>query len=352
MKSRAKNCSTAGKTPNKMEKLGAKIVVIGGGTGSFVVLSGLRNYANNITALVSMADDGGSTGQLRDEYGALPPGDVRQCLVALSGSPRVRELFNYRFEGGSFGGHSFGNLFLTATEQMSGDFAKGVDLAEKVLRVDGHVVPITMDKITINLDDSRKILRHEREIDGVKFAKLRPKIWLTKANGSRKVSANSEATDAILAADIVVIAPGDLYKSIGPALAVPGIGAALAKTSAKKVYIANLVNKPGQEDDFSVMDYCEEIERLAGTKFLDHVIYNVNQPSAELLERYAKQGELPVKIDIAGLKNGRYSSTGAKLLAGEIWQNPNKKDPIAAQRTLIRHDSDAVARAVMKIYFS
>ena len=190
------------------------------------------------------------------------------------------------------------------------------------------------------------------EIDGVKFAKLRPKIWLTKANGSRKVSANSEATDAILAADIVVIAPGDLYKSIGPALAVPGIGAALAKTSAKKVYIANLVNKPGQEDDFSVMDYCEEIERLAGTKFLDHVIYNVNQPSAELLERYAKQGELPVKIDIDGLKNGRYSSTGAKLLAGEIWQNPNKKDPIAAQRTLIRHDSDAVARAVMKIYFS
>lgn len=350
-----------------MKDNGENIVVIGGGTGSFVVLSGLRNYAQNITALVSMADDGGSTGQLRDEYGALPPGDVRQCLVALSSSPKVRELFNYRFDGGSFSGHSFGNLFLTALEQMTGDFAKGVALAEEVLRVDGHVVPITLDSVVINLDHgAKKILRHEREIDGVKFAKPRPKLWLEKTAAldenapkthklsaiSRKPRVNPAAEKAILAADLVVIAPGDLYKSVGPALVVPGVGRALARTSAKVVYVANLVNKPGQEDDFSVADYADELERLAGAKFLDYVVYNTHQPSRKLLERYANAGELPVAIDSARLHEGKYFAKGAELLAGEIWHNSNEKDPIAAQRTLIRHDPDAVARAIMKIYFS
>lgn len=350
---------------------GAKIVVIGGGTGSFVVLSGLRNYAHDITALVSMADDGGSTGQLRDEYGALPPGDVRQCLVALSSSPKVRELFNYRFDGGSFSGHSFGNLFLTALEQMTGDFAKAVELAEDVLRVEGHVVPITLDPVVINLDHgAKKILRHEREIDGIKFVKKHPKLWLEKtstgmdesdknANArnlprviSRKPKFNPAAEKAILDADIVVVAPGDLYKSIGPALVVPGVGKALAHTKAKIVYIANLVNKPGQEDDFSVADYADEIERFAGGQFLDYVIYNTHQPSRKLLERYAKEGELPVEIDSAKLHAAHYFAKGAELLAGEIWSNPNSRDPIAGQRTLIRHDPDAIARAIMKIYFS
>jgi uncharacterized cofD-like protein len=134
-----------------------KVVVIGGGTGSFVVLSGLKKYVHNITALVSMADDGGSTGQLRDELGVLPPGDVRQCLVALSDSPKLRDLFNYRFDDGALKGHAFGNLFLTALEKMSGSFVDAVEQASKVLAITGRVEPITLDKthLTITTPDGK-----------------------------------------------------------------------------------------------------------------------------------------------------------------------------------------------------
>jgi len=331
-----------------MDKIhGARIVVIGGGTGSFVVLSGLKNYTADLTALVSMADDGGSTGQLRDELGVLPPGDVRQCLVALSRSPRVRDLFNYRFDEGALEGHSFGNLFLAALEKLTGSFVEAIDLADEVLDVEGKVIPITLDSVSVCTDDGRKTLHHEHDIDGAKFHKLRPKLWLEP-----KPKANPSAIEAILAADIVVIAPGSIYTSLGPALAVPGVGKALRKTKAKKIYISNLVNKPGQTDNFAVHDYAAEIERLAGGEFLNYVIYNVHQPSKKLLENYAAEGELPVEIDAAALKNAHYKPKGAELLASEIWQSTNKKDPLASQRTLIRHDPDAVARAIMKIYFS
>lgn len=327
---------------------GVKIVVIGGGTGSFVLLSGLKKYVHGVTALVNMADDGGSTGQLRDELGVLPPGDVRQCLVALSRSPHVRELFNYRFDEGSFAGHAFGNLFLAALEKMTGSFSRAVDLADEILAVDGEVIPITLENARLFLDHgAKKILSHQRDIDGTHFREMKPKVWLRP-----RAKINPSAEKAIMEADLVVIAPGNLYKSLAPTLVVSGVGKALQKSPAKKVYVANLINKPGQTTDFAVHDLAAEIERLAGANFLDFVIYNVNQPSKKLLEKYAQDGELPVKIDASELKKAHYSAKAAQLLAGEIWQNPNKKDPIAAQRTLIRHDPDAVARAIMKIYFS
>lgn len=331
---------------------GSKIVVIGGGTGSFVVLSGLKNYATDITALVNMADDGGSTGQLRDELGALPPGDVRQCLVALSESSQVRDLFNYRFEEGSFSGHAFGNLFLTALEKMTGSFPAAINLAEEILRVQGKVVPITLDDIIMSAKSGEKVYRGEFLAAHQKFdLQSPPEITVEKKDGG-EASANSEAIKAIYNADIVVIAPGNLYGSLAPTLVVPGVGEALRQTEAKTVYVTNLVTKPGQTDDFSVDDFASEIERLAGGEFLDYVIYNVHQPSKSLLEKYAADGELPVKINAGALKGKHYRAKGAELLAGEIWQNPNQKDPIAARRTLIRHDPDAVARAIMKIYFS
>ena len=332
--------------------LGAKIVVIGGGTGSFVVLSGLKNYATDITALVSMADDGGSTGQLRDELGVLPPGDVRQCLVALSSSPRARELFNYRFDKGSLSGHAFGNLFLTALEKMTGSFVAAVDLAEEVLRVEGRVMPITLDDIMLTVKSGRDTYKGQFEVSHQTFtSKARPKIGVQKKSGGR-VKANPEAIKAIEAADLVVIAPGNLYGSLAPALVMPGIGQALRQTKARTLYVTNLVTKPGQTDGFMVHDFAAEIERLAGGEFLDYVIYNVHQPSKALLEKYAASGELPVEIDAAALKQQHYRTKGAELLAGQIWHNPNDKDPIAAKRTLIRHDPDAVARSIMKIYFS
>jgi uncharacterized cofD-like protein len=332
-----------------MEKLqGAKIVVIGGGTGSFAVLSGIKNYATDITALVNMADDGGSTGQLRDELGVLPTGDARQCLVALSRSPRVRDLFNYRFDDGALEGHPFGNLFLAALEKMTGSFANAIDLADEILNVEGRVVPITLDQITLCLDHGDKeVLRHERDIDNAKFVRLRPKLWLEP-----EPKVNDDAVQAIMDADIVVISPGNIYRSIGPSLIVPGVGDVLRKTSARKIYVSNLVNKPGQTDGFAVHDYVSELERLAGGEFIDYVIYNVHQPSKKLLEKYAAEGELPVEIDAAALREANYKAKGAELLADEIWENTNKKDPITAQRTLIRHDPDATARAIMKIYFS
>ncbi len=336
-----------------MEKvLGAKIVVIGGGTGSFVVLSGLKNYATDITALVSMADDGGSTGQLRDELGVLPPGDVRQCLVALSSSPRARELFNYRFDKGSLSGHAFGNLFLTALEKMTGSFVSAVDLAEEVLRVEGRVLPITLDDIVLTVKSGRHTYKGQFMVSHQTFtSKTRPKIGVQKKSGGR-VKANPEAIKAIEAADLVVIAPGNLYGSLAPVLVTPGIGQALRQTKARTLYVTNLVTKPGQTDSFMVHDFAAEIERMAGGEFLDYVIYNVHQPSKILLEKYAASGELPVEIDAAVLKQQHYCAKGAELLAGQIWHNPNDKDPIAATRTLIRHDPDAVARAIMKIYFS
>lgn len=336
---------------------GAKIVVIGGGTGSFVVLSGLKNYATDITALVNMADDGGSTGQLRDELGVLPPGDVRQCLVALSSSPRVRDLFNFRFNEGSLSGHAFGNLFLAALENMTGSFAKAIDLADEILAVQGQVVPITLDNIIMTARDGRKIVRGEFKIACHKFSKPMKNVKLSvekkAARGLSKIPhINPAAKTAIMNADMVIIAPGSLYGSLAPTLIVPGVSEALQKTKARKVYITNLVTKPGQTDEFRVHDFASEIERLVGDKFLDYVLYNSRRPSKSLIEKYAAKGELPVEIDTVSLKDKHYKAKGVDLLSDVIWQSQNKKDPLAASRSLIRHDPDKVARAIMKIYFS
>jgi uncharacterized cofD-like protein len=235
---------------------------------------------------------------------------------------------------------------------MTGSFAEAVDLADEVLRVHGRVMPITLDNVTLCAKIGREIIEGEFNLAHKKYDKARPNFFLTKRGQRGKSRINPDAEQAILRADLVVVAPGNLYGSLAPALLPEGVGAALRKTTARKVYITNLVTKPGQTDGFKVHDFAAEIERLAGGEFLDYVVYNVHQPSKKLLERYAADGELPVEIDAASLKNAHYKAKGAELLAGEIWQNPNKKDPIASSRTLIRHDPDAVARAIMKIYFS
>lgn len=331
---------------------GAKIVVIGGGTGSFVLLSGLRNYTNHLTALVSMADDGGSTGILRDEYGALPPGDIRQCLVALSDNPRIRDLFNYRFDHGSMAGHAFGNLFLTALENMTGSFASAVKLAEQVLRVNGSVVPITLDNIELVLRDGGESIVGELAIIEHRIPGKHPKLTLRCKNSSKAPRVNPEAIGAIINADVVVIAPGNIYGSLAPALMVRGVAKALSDTDAKIVYVPNLINKPGQTDNYSISDYADEIEYFIGKPVLDYVVYNTKQPSQALLKKYAADHELPTSIDKEALKDAHYKTVGTRLISDKIWSNGNKFDPLAYRRTLIRHDPDRVARAIMKIYFS
>lgn len=327
---------------------GPKVVVIGGGTGSFTLLSGLKEYVRDLVALVSMADDGGSTGQLRDELGVLPPGDIRQCLVALSDSPRVRDLFNYRFEEGTFKGHAFGNIFLTALEKMTGSFADAVEETGEVLRISGRVEPITLEPITMvaRLSDGTEVRGQSRIVETDFAGQTKPEIRLEPA-----ATINPRAREAILRADIVVISPGNLYASLAPALMVDGVQQALEQTMAKKVYVSNLVTKPGQTDGFSVADYAAEIERFCGVP-LDYVIYNDTAPKQELLDKYAHDGEYPVKFDKAELKTKHYHAKGLPLVAGTIWQGNGSADPLANVRTLIRHDPDRVARELMRIYFA
>lgn len=325
---------------------GMKVVVIGGGTGSFTLLSGLKQYTGSITALVNMADDGGSTGLLRDELGVLPPGDVRQCLVALANAPRVRDLFNYRFEEGSLKGHAFGNLFLTALEKMTGNFADGVEVASEVLNITGVVEPITLTNVKLAMRTPSGVeVQGEFAISVYDLKGERPELRLEP-----EAVPNPKALDAIREADVVVIAPGSLYNSLAPALVVPKVGDALCKSKALKVYVCNLVTRAGQTDGFTVSDFASEIERFAGRPFLDVVLFNTRKPDAKLLEKYASVGELSVDYDETVLAAAPYRALGGNLLAGSIWESASGADPIAATRTLIRHDPMVVARSIVELW--
>ena len=175
----------------------------------------------------------------------------------------------------------------------------------------------------------------------------RPKVWLEP-----EAVANPQAIEAIMNADVVVIAPGTLYGSLAPALVVPGIGKALCETKATRVYVSNLVTKPGSTDGFKVHDFADELERLAGGKFLDYVIYNTRKPDETLLERYAHEGEYGVDSDMEAFEARPWSAVGARLVAADVWGGAQSSDPLAHTRSFIRHDPDAIARQLMRIYFA
>lgn len=322
------------------------LVVIGGGTGSFTLLRDLKELTPNITALVSMADDGGSTGILRDELGVLPPGDVRQCLVALSRANEMRELFNYRFSEGTFQGHSFGNLFLTALEKMTGSFAIAVETASKVLNLRGTVLPITLDNVRLVLHNHDGTLTSgERLIDVAHFeeADMRPKLSLEP-----KALIYPKAAQAIAEADVVVIAPGDLYTSLGPLLIVGGVAGALKSTKAKIVYVCNLVAKPGQTDGLTVADHASEIERFAKGPILDYVLFNTAKPPEALLKYYSEHNADLVPFDILKLKKKHYIAVGSDLIADQPVIS-HASDALAQHRSVIRHDARAVARFISSL---
>jgi len=325
-----------------------KIAVIGGGTGSFTLLSALKDHTKQLAAIVNMADDGGSTGVLRDELGTLPPGDVRQCLVALSDSPKIRNLFDYRFEKGTFGGHSFGNILLTALEKVCGSFSEAVATASEILRVNGVVIPATLDNVRLKMEwpECSAILHGERKIDAHCFKHDPRKATLSLAPQAK---ANPMALMAIEQADMVVIAPGDLYTSLGPLLVIDGIAEALQKTKAVCVYVSNLVTKQGQTDGFTVSDHAGEIERFVGDRFLDYVLYNEQKPSKDIARRYEKEKAFLVRVDGKKLDKASYTAVAGSFL-GKI-ASRNKSDKLSSiKRSLIRHDSEAVAHALMAIY--
>src|SRR6185436_7247989 len=224
-----------------------KVVTIGGGTGTFTVLSGLKKYPLELTAIISMADDGGSTGRLRDEFGVLPPGDLRQGLVALSeDGSTMRKLFNHRYEKGGLEGHSFGNLFISTLEQVTGNLDKALDVAGEILKIRGRVVPVTLTKVKLVTElKNGKMLEGE---DVLGNYQLVSRFGIKRIYLKPKAQPNPKALQAIKEADVIVIGPGDLYTTMIPNLLV--IGKAIAKSKAKKIFVANLMNKHGHTDDF------------------------------------------------------------------------------------------------------
>lgn len=330
------------------EKDAIKIAVIGGGTGSFMLLSALKRRTSHITALVNMADDGGSTGQLRDELGVLPPGDVRQCLVALSSTPKLRDLFTYRFEEGAFEGHAFGNIFLSALEKMTGSFSEAVETASEVLRVEGRVLPVTLDDVRLRMEwpgGSVAPLHGERLIDAGHFQSDPRAATLSLVPEAK---ANPLALEAIKEADVVVIAPGDLYTSLGPLLIIEEVRDALRSTDATVIYVANLVTKKGQTEGFTVGDHAAEIERFVGGNVLDYVLYNRQIPNKELAEKYREtEGAFAIEVDIERMAAMHYKAIGGDFLGAVVDAHANEKHPVT--RSYIRHDSDAVVKVLMEV---
>ncbi|MDB5185370.1 MAG: hypothetical protein JWN38_1178 [Candidatus Saccharibacteria bacterium] len=320
-----------------------KIALIGGGTGSYTLLQALKNYTPNISAIVNMADDGGSTGVLRDELGVLPPGDVRQCLVALSNaSQELRDLFTFRFPTGSFEGHSFGNIFLSAVETMTSRFDDAVRMAGEVLNIQGRVLPITLDDCKLSLRLDGEDIHGQRAVELTAIpARSNPDLYL-----DTPATITADARQAILDADIVVIAPGNLYASLVPALIVDGVAEVLQQTAAPIVFVCNLVNKPNHTAGFAVHDYASEIERLTAAGIIDTVLYNTNLPTGPLLEKYALEHEYPVAIDEQALQQASYHAVGGDFLStAPIARDPNDS---FINRSLIRHDAEKVAQAILK----
>lgn len=318
-----------------------KIVVIGGGTGTFVTLTGLKNYPVDLTAIVSMMDDGGSSGRLRDELGVLPPGDLRQCLVALStSSPLLRNLFNYRFEDGHLKGHNFGNLLITALEKVTSDYSEAVKAASEILRVKGKVVPVTKeDSDLYALLDDGTIVKGETAIDdepppGYEKSKIK-KLYLKPS-----VEINSDAKKAIKEADLIVVGPGDFYGSIMANFLVTGVPEAINTTKGKVVLTVNLMTRWGQYK-FKVSDYINFLRNFIKVDFL---LINNQKPNPNLVKIYSSQNEFPVEDDSSKLK--KIKVVKAPLLNEEKLKQV-KFDKI--RRSLIRHDPEKLAKAIIKL---
>ena len=320
------------------------IVVIGGGTGSFTILKDLKKFTPNITAIVNMSDDGGSSGVLRDELGVLPPGDIRQCLVALSDNPEARNLFNYRFGDGRFDGQSLGNIILSGLELQHHSLGKAIQVSSDILQSTGRVIPITMTKHILVMKDGSTIIKGEHNISKRIIKNNKPLLYLEPM-----VKINKDAAKAILDADLVVIAPGNLYGSLLPIFSVKGVDEAIAASRAKVIEIVNLVNKPGQTDGWHVADYVKELERYIGKNQIDVVLYNTEPISDQLIAKYAADKEFPVSIKQSRLKEIKAKLVGTRLVSKEISaQDPNDKK---IRRTLIRHDGIEISRQLMRIYY-
>lgn len=319
-----------------------KVATIGGGTGHFTVLNGLKKYDIDISAIVSMADDGGSTGILRHELGVLPPGDVRQCLVALSDAPEImRDLFLYRFGLGTLAGHNFGNIFLSAMQKLTNRFEDAVSLTGKILNIKGRVIPVTVEPMDLAAEyHNKKIIKGQNKISKYKKSKIK-KLFL-----EREVHASFEAVQAVLNADLVVLSPGDIYTSLLPNFLSFGMKEALSRTKAKIAYVVNLMTKRGETDNFGAHEFVTELEKYIGENIIDYLLINTTRPSDELSKLYLGEGENLVNPDLDKLGNTRYKVIADDFLSEIIFEkNPADK----LKRSILRHDGDKVARSLLHL---
>lgn len=311
-----------------------KIVVIGGGTGTFTVLSGLKKYPLKLSAIVSMADDGGSTKILREEFGVLPPGSVRPALVALAKNSEktLADLFNFRFQKGCLKDHNFGNLLITALSTMYGDFEKAIQKAAKILNVKGEVIPATLDdaRLYAVLENGQKIVG-ETNID---IPKHDGRLRIEKVYLQPPCRANRRALRAINRANLITIGPGDLFSSIIPNLLVKGIPEAVRKSRAKKVYICNLMNKFGETYNFTVLDFVKTIEKYLGENVIDYVILNKKKPSFQRIAKYERERASFVEYQKSDFKGRNF-----KII----------EDNFLRLRGFIRHHPDKLAETIVKI---
>jgi uncharacterized cofD-like protein len=321
----------------KVLSSGPKVVVIGGGTGISTMLRGLKHYTSNITAVITVADDGGGSGELRNDLGMLPPGDIRNCMLALAETePVLEKLLNYRFPEGRLKGQSFGNLFLAAMCGISdNNFVQAVTHMGEVLAVTGRIYPVTEEKVNLVaiLKDGTVIngesrigshhLFHPGPIEKVRFDK-------------ESVQPLKQVIDAIGKADIIVLGPGSLYTSIIPNLLVSQVPQAISRARATRVYVCNVMTQPGETENYTVGDHIEAIQKHAGCRLIDYCLVNNGQIQPSLLSKYQEDGAAPVELDLSRIRR-----LGVKVI---------EKDLVGIHNGYVRHDPDKLAHAILDTF--
>ncbi len=319
----------------KVLSSGPRIVTIGGGTGTSTMLRGLKAYTSNITAIITVADDGGGSGALRNDLGMLPPGDIRNCMLALSETePVLEKLLSYRFTEGSLKGQNFGNLFLAAMNGISDSFEQAVKYMCDVLAVTGRIFPVTEDNISLvaELEDGTEI-RGESKIGNHHIThpgKIK-RVMLNKPS----VKPIKQAIEAIREADVIVLGPGSLYTSIIPNLLVEGIVDAIAQSHAIKVYVCNIMTQPGETEDYTVSDHINAINLHTGRQLIDICIANKSKIPPDILKRYKDDGSGQVELDYSKIKR-----LGIRIV---------EKDLVSIRKDLVRHNADILAQTIIDI---
>ena len=320
------------------------IVVIGGGTGTSVVLEGLKKYPVNLSAIITTADDGSSSGKLRDEFSMIPPGDIRQCLVALA--EKDFGYLNERFQSGSLAGHTLGNLLITLFNEKHKNFQEAIDDILRLTGAAGSIIPVTLEPTTLiaKLKSGRTVRGEKNITPSREISRNLKKLLIVPKN----IKANPRALEAIKSADVIVVGPGNFYSSIIPNFLVNEISEHFTKSKAKKIYVVNLFTQPGHTDNFSISDFLSTIADYVGGDTFTHIIYNRRAIPEYLLKPYAnKIIGAPVSINADNTqKNGRYIG---RALVSASPKKVSPSDPIANIRNPFLHDSEKLGKTIMEI---